>query len=450
MPPEVPSSLRDLIGQFVQTYSASFADLELDSTLEPKLWFMPLDSYEAKREAAHYFLLAAALSEYKLTGNPRNIRLLLHYLHKSLDQTLYTGQDPEVFKKAVFKFEQKHELLDRLGEVKAEIPEVICSVNRFIAQKANGDLIEYANGLNRRGHKPRDLVKQIAYSVNRMNKQHSPKAWLYLRWMTRSAPDLGLFEFDSKDLMVPLTTPKLRVFAALEFSRKEQLPFALNQKNRPDSWWEDTRDFDSDAETFTEFARSLFPSDPAKVDFPFFILGTWLEYSDLNQTTLEKALKFFVQKHQELQQPLMRFLNVVYHYNRIGELIEPGAFSAFERSIYDHLRCKQIIFNYEFMEFYLSKDNPALTYKPDFLLPRYTNRGRKIILEPHGVKENLNETLQKLTLFRQHYKEFFCLILIIPDDFIELINEIDPTAQSYDLLWKQSQYKIDLEKLPRS
>lgn len=450
MPPEVPSSLRDLIVQFVQTYSASFADLELDSTLEPKLWFMPLDSYEAKREAAHYFLLAAALSEYKLTGNPRNIRLLLHYLHKSLDQTLYTGQDPEVFKKAVFKFEQKHELLDRLGEVKAEIPEVICSVNRFIAQKANGDLIEYANGLNRRGHKPRDLVKQIAYSVNRMNKQHSPKAWLYLRWMTRSAPDLGLFEFDSKDLMVPLTTPKLRVFAALEFSRKEQLPFDLNRKNRPDSWWEDTRDFDSDAETFTEFARSLFPSDPAKVDFPFFILGTWLEYSDLNQTTLEKALKFFVQKHQELQQPLMRFLNVVYHYNRIGELIEPGAFSAFERGIYDHLRCKQIIFNYEFMEFYLSKDNPALTYKPDFLLPRYTNRGRKIILEPHGVKENLNETLQKLALFRQHYKEFFCLILIVPDDFIELINEIDPTAQSYDFLWKQSQYKIDLEKLPRS
>jgi hypothetical protein len=30
--------------------------------------------------------------------------------------------------------------------------------------------------------------------------------------MTRDAPDLGLFEFDSKDLMVPLTTPKLRVF----------------------------------------------------------------------------------------------------------------------------------------------------------------------------------------------------------------------------------------------
>jgi hypothetical protein len=87
------------------------------------------------------------------------------------------------------------------------------------------------------------------------------------------------------------------------------------------------RDFDSDAESFTEFARSLFPSDPAKVDFPFFILGTWLEYSDLNQATLEKALKFFVQKHQELQQPLMRFLNVVYHYNRIGELIEPAPLS---------------------------------------------------------------------------------------------------------------------------
>ena len=47
------------------------------------------------------------------------------------------GRILKVFKKAVFKFEQKHELLDRLGEVKAEIPEVICSVNRFVAQKAN-------------------------------------------------------------------------------------------------------------------------------------------------------------------------------------------------------------------------------------------------------------------------------------------------------------------------
>jgi len=445
MPPEISNSLQNLIVQYVQIYSESFVDLELDPTLEPRLWFMPLNSYDAKKEAAHYFLLAAALSEYKLTGNPRNVRLLLHYLYTTLDQSLYTLQNLDVFKKALLKFEQKHQYLDRLGEAKAEIPDVICSVNRFVEQKANGDLIEYANGLNKKGHKPKDLVKQIAYSVNRMNKQHTSKVWLYMRWMTRGAPDLGLFEFDPKDLMVPLTTPKLRVFTALNLSKNENLPFDLNRKNRPSSWWGNTRDFDNDTESFTSFARTLFPDDPAKVDYPFFILGTWLEYSDLTPFVLERSLRFFIQKRQELLQPLMRFLNIVYHYNRIGELIQPGPSSSLEMDVYDYLRGKQVIFNYEFMEFGLSKENPSLTYKPDFLLPQFTVGGRKVILEPHGVKVNLKETLHKLMLFRHHYKEFFYLILIVPDDFAEDIKEMDPEAQAYDLLWKQSQYKIQLE-----
>jgi hypothetical protein len=103
------------------------------------------------------------------------------------------------------------------------------------------------------------------------------------------------------------------------------------------------------------------------VDFPFFILGTWLEYSDLTLSSLEKSMRFFIQKHDEFLQPLTRYLSVVYHYNRIGERIDPGAFSALELDVYEFLRKKQVIFNYEFMEFCLSKNNPSLTYKPDFL-----------------------------------------------------------------------------------
>ncbi|MBE3116102.1 hypothetical protein IMZ68_02765 [Candidatus Bathyarchaeota archaeon] len=83
MPQEVPNDLKDLIVRFVQTYS-SVPDLELDLYLNPKPWFMPLNSNEAKREAAHYFLLAAALSDYMLTGNPRNVRILLNHLYTAL------------------------------------------------------------------------------------------------------------------------------------------------------------------------------------------------------------------------------------------------------------------------------------------------------------------------------------------------------------------------------
>ena len=268
--------------------------------------------------------------------------------------------------------------------------------------------------------------------------------------MVRKTPDLGLFPFEPKDLMVPLTTPKFRVYAALGLSSDENLHFMLSAKNRPESWWTNTREFDADADKLTNFARDLFPDDPAKVDFPFFILGTWLEYSDLTPASIEKSMKFFIQKHEEFLQPLIRYLTVVYHYNRIGERIEPGAFSALELDVYDFLRSKQVIFTYEFMEFNLSKENPALTYKPDFLLPQYTNRGRKVVLEPHGIRGNLEDTLGKLAMFRRHYGKYFCLILIVPDDFADTINYLDQGHNSYDFLWKQSDYKIQFEKFKKT
>lgn len=86
-----PNDLKDLIVRFVQTYSA-VNDIELDLHLNPKLSFMPLNSYLAKREAAHYFLLAA------LTGNPRNIRLLLNHLSTAFEGKLYTIKNPLEFK----------------------------------------------------------------------------------------------------------------------------------------------------------------------------------------------------------------------------------------------------------------------------------------------------------------------------------------------------------------
>ena len=91
------------------------------------------------------------------------------------------------------------------------------------------------------------------------------------------------------------------------------------------------------------------------------------------------------------------------------------------------------------------KKTQSLTYKPDFLLPQLTNNGRKVLLEPHGIKTNLKEFLNKTKTFRKHYGKYFCLILIVPDDFIEIIDNLDPEHDAYDFLWKQSNYKIQLE-----
>jgi hypothetical protein len=444
MTQEVSSDLKDLILQFVQTYS-NIVDLELDENQDPKRWFIPIDNYNSKKEAAHYFLLASALSDYQLTGNPRNVRVLLDYLYTSLGPKLYTIQIPSDFGSLIGKYELKTEKLDRLGLSKAEIPQVLCSVNKFVQGVANGDLIDYTTKLCLKGKKPRDFVQEISYKIKRMNAQHKAKIWLYLRWMTRSAPDLGLFKFDPKDLMVPLSTPKFRVYAALGLSDNENLPFELNIKNRPDNWWKNTKEFDANQEKLTVFAKSLFPEDPAIVDFPFFILGTWLEYSDLTPASIEKSLRFFIRKHQELPQPLIQYSTVFYHYNKIGERIELGPFSALELDVYNFLRNKQVVFNYEFMEFCLSNENMSLTYKPDFLLPQLTNRGRKVLLEPHGIKNNLKEVIYKFSTFRKHYGDYFCLILIVPDDFMETINELDPQHNSFDFVWKLSTYKTQFE-----
>ena len=454
MTQEVPEGLRNLVVQFVKCYSDT-VDLELDPNVDPKLWFMPLTSAQAKREAAHYFLLAAALSDNGLTGNPRNIRLLLNHLHYIFGNRLYSVTAPKEFELYIHGFETKTEFFDKLGVDKAEIPEVLTSVNRFVAQKAGGNLIQYAASMSKKGLKPKDLAKQLTFGIKRMNKQHTSKTWLYLRWMVRWAPDLGLFDFNPKDLMIPLTTPKLRVYVALDLSENEDFPFELNTKNRPESWWENTAEFDRDTERFTAFARSLFPDDPAVVDFPFFILGTWLEYSDLTPASIEKSMRFFIKKRQESAQPLMRYLTVIYHYNRIGQLIQPGAFGGLESDVYEFLKGKQTVFNYEFMEFLLPFQDAAgkasaLTYKPDFLLPRLTSQGRKVLLEPHGVRSNLNEFLFKLSLFRRHYGEFFFLILVVPDDFVGAIRMLDPDGLAYDSLWRQSEYKIQFEKFKSS
>ena len=104
---ELSADLKDLIVRFVETYSA-VPDLALDLYLNPKPHFMPLTTPEAKREAAHYFLLAASLGDIKLTGNPRNIPLLLNHLSKAFEGKLYTIKNPSEFKVAVDKFERRH------------------------------------------------------------------------------------------------------------------------------------------------------------------------------------------------------------------------------------------------------------------------------------------------------------------------------------------------------
>lgn len=438
-----------LIVQFTNIYS-QVSDTGLDLFLHPTPWFMPLNSYVAKREAAKFFLLAASLSDSELTGNARNIRILLDYLHSALGEKLYTLKNSSEFAYEVDKCSLELTKLDQFGPKKDEIPEVIASVNRFVDLKARGDLVDYCAKIVRKGGKPDFFVKELCAGVKRMNNHHVAKAWLYLRWMVRKYPDLGLFEFSPKDLTVSLTTPKLRVMAALGIINNDELPFDLNARIRPASWWKSAAEFAEAQTALTVYAHRLFPDDPGKVDFPFFVLGTWLEDSDLTSESLERSLRFFIEKYREMRVAPVRYLTAVPHYIKGVSRYELGAFGVFEKDVYDFLKKRQAKFDYEFLEFHLPEKSgvteQSLTYKPDFLLPQMTDQGRKVLLEPHGIESNLPEFLSKLTMFRKHYGDYFSLILIVPDNFVDAVNRLDPNHQAYDFLWKISNYKLDFEK----
>ena len=78
---------------------------------------------------------------------------------------LYTVKNVSEFTAEINRFEHQTENFDHLGQTKAEISEVICSVNQFVENKAHGNLIDYSAKLALKGRKPADFVKELSFSV---------------------------------------------------------------------------------------------------------------------------------------------------------------------------------------------------------------------------------------------------------------------------------------------
>jgi hypothetical protein len=95
--------------------------------------------------------------------------------------------------------------------------------------------------------------------------------------MVRNRPDLRLFDhFHPKDLFVPVDRNIARVAACFGRIPEDRLNSLT---------WKDTLDV-------TDLARSLFPEDPVKVDYPFFLLGRRLRHSSsLSEASLLAAMR---------------------------------------------------------------------------------------------------------------------------------------------------------------
>ena len=377
--------LLSLLVKFVDMNS-DVVDVQWDRRMSPRLLLNPYsEDAEETKLVAHYLLLGASVLEDALVGFPENARMLLIHLHKALGNRLFEITKPHLFEEKIVGCR----FYGTLGPGREAISEILACVNKFVKYTAEKDIVKYSKKFS----KPEDFVEDLARNIERMDASHKDKAWVYMRWMVRPHPDLAIFEhFSPEDLYVPLTENNANVAASLGLINS--VGYYL---------WK-SENVAGARSRITRFAMQLFPNDPAKVDYPFFLLGRWLKKKPLNKSTLKEALQFFEHIHGVTGQP-HSYYQSMSRYKSGWEIKTARILSRME-----------IPFGYEPIDFPLPGDN----YIPDFILEKYVH-GRKIVLEPHY--EMTKKQARKYSLFKQIYGHDFFLILLLKNDLISYYHK---------------------------
>lgn len=428
--------VKSLLIDFVNRNS-NVPGLQWDQSMRMRLPFDPYTkSYSGRRRLAHYFLLVGSITETELVGRAERSRALMINVHRFLGDSCFRENRVDRFREII----RRSGFLEHLGVSKDQIPETLVSVNSFVQDVCEGDLVGFAGRLSR----PEELVTKIGENVARMGGRYAEKAWMYMRWMTRPYPDLGIFgNFSPRDLYVPMTSCIRDVASCL----------GLCSDLTP-GWWNDCEKVAQARDRLTEFARELFPEDPAKIDYPFYILGRCLRGKNLSLNLLEDHLRFW---------------GTVWDKTRVTPVtfdMVSREETLFEKGIKSRLEELKILFYYEPFSFGLPKGSGAPKYTPDFILPRCKRKGRTVILEPHGIWTRLQKRLvrigkkrfslwvdptriepselefvNKLWRFRDAgWRRKYYLILIVPPQFKGRISKSYPTIA--DEIW-------DAKDLPR-
>ena len=206
---------------------------------------------------SRYLLLAAAID---VGVNSDHIRLFLHALGARLAEEgrglfeISVADEPLVL--TTIRDEQRAGRL--LGwQARRKVPRILAEANSFVDRQANGGLDSWSRGFTF----PRPLVAQLAkqiYYQGRGTAETRKKMWMLLRWLVRPAPDLRLWaHLSPADLMVPVDRHVARF--ALTAGIIPSMP-------RDGPYWRQV-------ELITAYARQLFPDDPARVDYAFFMWG---------------------------------------------------------------------------------------------------------------------------------------------------------------------------------
>jgi len=407
----VNDELLSLLLKFVNMNS-NVVDVQWDRRMSPKLLLNPYSNdYEERKKAAHYFLLAASMLDDNTIGFSENARRILVHLHQKYDNRLLEIRKPHMFQEEIIKCKFYRDL----GRLREKIPEILTSVNEYVRNTTEKDLIKQSHKFT----KPKEFVEDIARNIEKMSGPYKEKAWIYMRWMVRPEPDLGIFNhFSPQDLYVPLTRENASVATSLGLINSAS-PFL----------WRDEYSAMKASETITNFAKQLFPQDPAKVDYPFFLLGRWLKQKNLNRNTLKDALKFFDHMHEVTGQPHA-------YYQKLSRYK-----SGWEKKTAITLSKMRIPYGYETISFPL----PGDIYTPDFILDK-SIQGRKIILEPHY--EMSRKQSSKYSLFKRTYGQEFLLILLLKNDLIPFYHQRNIlTDDVCDDVWPIEYVELLVEKI---
>ncbi len=375
-----------LLIEFINKNS-NVVDVQWDRRMSPRLLFNPYsENYEERKVVAHYFLLASSILDDTVVGYPENARMLLVYLHEAFGNNLFEIKKAHLFEEEIVKSDFYHDL----GPNKKAASEILASINVFVKTNAEKNLLKYAQ----RFSKPKDFIEDIAQNVIALSGPHKDKAWIYMRWMVRPQPDLQIYDhLLPEDLYVPLTKENANVAASLG---------VINSASP--SLWRDEQTAAEARQKLTDFAKRLFPQDPAKVDYPFFLLGRWLKQKTLNRYTLKTALDF-LDRMQKITGQSQAYYHKMSRYK-----------SGWEKKTALTLLRMHIPFGYETISFPL----PDEVYTPDFILEK-TIQGRKIVLEPHF--EMTKKQARKYALFKRTYGHKFLLILLLKNDLIPLYHQ---------------------------
>ena len=170
---EVLTLLVDFINK-----NSNVADVQWDRRMSPRLLFNPYsEKYEERRVAAHYFLLVASILDDTIVGYPENARMLVSYLHEALGNGFFDIKKGHIFEEEIVKAD----FYNDLGPNKKAASEVMASVNLFVKEKAERNLLKYAQKFT----KPKAFIDDIALNVRALSGPHVDKAWIYMRWMVR-------------------------------------------------------------------------------------------------------------------------------------------------------------------------------------------------------------------------------------------------------------------------